>query len=101
MLGFDEEKADQGGLSHIETQNCIALPCITIIDTNSVGDGNAVGDEEDGLQPLDQQLLRKYVSYARASVKPVLHDVDSEKIAALYADLRAQSAISGGWRVSN
>ena len=63
-----------------------------------VGDGDVgAAAEEDGPQPLDQQLLRKYVSYARASVKPVLHDVDSEKIAALYADLRAQSAISGGY----
>ena len=69
-----------------------------------VGDGDAgaaAEEEQDGPQPLEQQLLRKYISYARASVKPVLHDVDSEKIAALYADLRAQSAISGGYLVAH
>jgi DNA replication licensing factor MCM2 len=45
---------------------------------------------------LDQETLKKYIMYARAYVKPILHNVDSEKIAALYADLRKQSAISGG-----
>jgi DNA replication licensing factor MCM2 len=65
------------------------------------GDAGAAAEEEDGPQPLEQQLLRKFISYARASVKPVLHDVDSEKIAALYADLRAQSAISGGYLVAH
>ena len=49
-----------------------------------------------GPAPLDQETLKKYIMYARAYVKPILHNVDSEKIAALYADLRKQSAISGG-----
>lgn len=49
-----------------------------------------------GLQLLDQDTLKKYITYARATVTPALHDVDSEKIAALYAELRQQCAISGG-----
>lgn len=52
--------------------------------------------EEDGPQPLDQKILKKYITYARAFCKPVLHDLDSEKIASLYAELRQQSAITGG-----
>ncbi len=55
---------------------------------NHAGDG--------GPEPLDQAILKKYITYARSFVKPVLHAVDSEKIASLYAELRAQSAISGG-----
>lgn len=50
----------------------------------------------DGPEPLDQETLKKYITYARAFVKPILHNIDSEKIANLYADLRRQSAISGG-----
>ena len=46
--------------------------------------------------PLDQDTLKKYILYARTYVKPILHNVDSEKVAALYADLRKQSALSGG-----
>ena len=81
------------------------------IDTHGLADesgGNArnsrpeddTGDDNDrfgsGPAPLDQETLKKYIMYARAYVKPILQNVDSEKIAALYADLRKQSAISGG-----
>eukprot|EP01031_Cornospumella_fuschlensis_P031068 gene31068-37548_t len=53
-------------------------------------------DDSADLQPIDQGLLKKYIAYARANVKPVLHDVDSEKIALLYSELRAQSERTGG-----
>lgn len=59
-----------------------------------VGKGAPLG--EDGPKALDQKTLKKYITYARANVKPVLHDIDREKIAALYADLRAQSMATGG-----
>jgi DNA replication licensing factor MCM2 len=63
-----------------------------------------------GPPPIEQTLFKKYIKYARAFVRPVIRDVDTEKvisvpplpltlacqIASLYADLRAQSAISGG-----
>lgn len=51
---------------------------------------------EDGPDPIDQAMLKKYIMYAKSFVKPVLHDVDSEKIASLYSELRTQSTISGG-----
>jgi DNA replicative helicase MCM subunit Mcm2 (Cdc46/Mcm family) len=51
---------------------------------------------DDGPQALDQQTLKKYIQYARSFVRPIIHNVDSEKIATLYSELRAQSAISGG-----
>lgn len=54
------------------------------------------GFSEDGPDPIDQAMLKKYIMYAKSFVKPVLHDVDSEKIASLYAELRTQSTISGG-----
>ena len=31
-------------------------------------------------QQLDQETLKKYIAYARAFVKPVLQDVDSNKV---------------------
>jgi DNA replication licensing factor MCM2 len=65
---------------------------------------NATDEETDGQlqsqhlqqQQIPQDLLRKYIAYARNEIRPILHDVDSEKIALLYADLRAQSAQTGG-----
>lgn len=36
--------------------------------------------QDDGPQPLDQAMLRKYIAYARGNIKPVLHDLDTEKV---------------------
>lgn len=47
---------------------------------------------------IPQELLRKYIQYARTNVSPVLsgNSVDQEKIASLYVDLRRESMSSGG-----
>jgi len=47
---------------------------------------------------ISQELLRKYIQYARTNVKPVLrgNTFDQEKIASLYVALRKESAVSGG-----
>ena len=55
--------------------------------------------EEDAHQRPDlipQNLLRKYISYARANVRPVLRNFDQEKVASLYVALRRESQASGG-----
>ena len=33
-----------------------------------------------GPPPIEQSLFRKYIKYARAYVKPIIRDVDSEKV---------------------
>jgi DNA replication licensing factor MCM2 len=47
---------------------------------------------------IPQQLLRKYIQYARTNLKPVLRNntFDQEKVASLYVALRRESAASGG-----
>lgn len=65
-------------------------------DTTLLGPSDTQDGDADSIQPLDQDILKKYIAYARANIKPALHDVDSEKIASLYAELRQQSKISGG-----
>ncbi|GJP48188.1 hypothetical protein CLOM_g7462 [Closterium sp. NIES-68] len=52
-------------------------------------DGQASGEEDPDIIPQD--ILRKYVTYARQNVFPRMHDADSDKIALVYADLRRQS----------
>ncbi|RKO92165.1 MCM2/3/5 family-domain-containing protein [Blyttiomyces helicus] len=44
---------------------------------------------------IPQDLLRKYIMFARDRVYPKLNDVDHEKIEKLYADLRRESMIGG------
>jgi len=47
---------------------------------------------------IPQDLLRKYIQYARTNVRPVLrgNTFDKEKVASLYVALRRESAASGG-----
>lgn len=57
--------------------------------------------EEDRAERPDlipQDLLRKYIQYARTNVRPVLrgNTFDQEKVASLYVALRRESAASGG-----
>ena len=37
----------------------------------------------DGAVPIEQSLLKKYIQYARTYIKPVIRDVDSEKVIAI------------------
>lgn len=48
------------------------------------------------VKPIDQDLLQKYIVYARTRVRPKLRDVDNEKLANFYKDLRAEAFRSGG-----
>ena len=47
---------------------------------------------------IPQDLLRKYIEYARANTRPQLHEngFDKEKVASLYVALRRESQASGG-----
>ncbi|KAG5859894.1 minichromosome maintenance protein [Encephalitozoon hellem] len=44
---------------------------------------------------MSQDLLRKYILYARTNVMPAFNDVDIEKISSLYTELRKESLPSG------
>merc|ERR1719387_2146560 len=46
--------------------------------------------------PIEQELLKKYIHWARENVKPRVTEVDSEKIAQFYRDVRAEAYRSGG-----
>eukprot|EP00448_Togula_jolla_P024305 CAMPEP_0170578644 /NCGR_PEP_ID=MMETSP0224-20130122/5565_1 /TAXON_ID=285029 /ORGANISM="Togula jolla, Strain CCCM 725" /LENGTH=890 /DNA_ID=CAMNT_0010901625 /DNA_START=53 /DNA_END=2725 /DNA_ORIENTATION=- len=48
------------------------------------------------VQPIDQDLLRSYIVYARQKVHPKIQDIDKEKLANFYKDIRAEAFSSGG-----
>merc|ERR1711983_69358 len=48
-----------------------------------------------GVEKIPQDLLKKYILYARERVHPKLHDMDQEKVAKMYADLRRESMATG------
>jgi len=47
-------------------------------------------------KPIDQDLLQKYIVYARTRVFPKISDLDQEKLASFYSDIRAEAFRSGG-----
>merc|ERR1719510_2455086 len=48
-----------------------------------------------GVEKIPQDLLRKYILYARERVHPKLHEMDQDKVAKMYADLRRESMATG------
>jgi len=48
------------------------------------------------IEPLDQELLQKYIAYARHRVFPQLAELDKEKLANFYKDIRQEAFRSGG-----
>lgn len=52
------------------------------------------------LQILPQDVLRKYIMYARERVRPKLYDVDQEKLSRLFADLRRESLATGSFPIT-
>ncbi|GAB6021139.1 MCM DNA helicase complex subunit [Chamberlinius hualienensis] len=48
-----------------------------------------------GVELIPQELLKKYILYAREKVQPKLHQIDQEKIARMYSDLRRESLATG------
>ncbi|KAI0743424.1 MCM-domain-containing protein [Daedaleopsis nitida] len=49
---------------------------------------------------IPQDLLRKYIMYAKEKVRPKLYDMDQEKLARLFSDLRRESLATGSYPVT-
>ncbi|XP_019716079.1 DNA replication licensing factor MCM2 [Hippocampus comes] len=45
--------------------------------------------------PIPQELLRKYIIYAKDKVHPKLNQMDQDKVARIYSDLRKESMATG------
>lgn len=52
------------------------------------------------LPGIDQDLLKKYISYARTTCHPKLSDMSNDKIEKLYNELRRISETSGGAKIT-
>jgi len=83
----DERLADHVVCSHIRSH-----PTATPDETNVKPKFEQAGYSE----PIDQELLKKYIHFARENVKPRFTEVDREKISQFYADVRQEAFRSGG-----
>lgn len=57
-------------------------------------------ERESEISPIPQELLARYISYARAKVVPKLHQMDMDKVARVYADLRRESILTGSFPIT-
>ena len=48
-----------------------------------------------GVEKIPQDLLRKYILYARERIHPKLHQMDQDKVAKMYSELRRESMATG------
>ncbi|KAL1964173.1 hypothetical protein VTN77DRAFT_7261 [Rasamsonia byssochlamydoides] len=55
-------------------------------------------EEKEGEIP--QELLRKYILYAREKCHPKLYQIDQDKIARLFADMRRESLATGAYPIT-
>ncbi|KAF8893843.1 MCM-domain-containing protein [Infundibulicybe gibba] len=49
---------------------------------------------------IPQDILRKYIMYARERIRPKLFDLDQEKLSRLFADLRRESMATGSYPIT-
>ncbi len=52
------------------------------------------------LQLIPQDVLKKYIMYAREKIKPKLYDIDQEKMSKLFSDLRRESLATGSYPIT-
>ncbi|KAL5120904.1 MCM DNA helicase complex subunit [Pleosporales sp. CAS-2024a] len=65
------------------------------------GDGMEVDGESQVREgQISQELLRKYILYAREHCKPKLYQVDQDKVARLFADMRRESMATGAYPIT-
>jgi DNA replication licensing factor MCM2 len=55
-------------------------------------------EEKEGEIP--QELLRKYILYARERCHPKLYQIDQDKVARLYSDMRRESLATGAYPIT-
>jgi len=48
-----------------------------------------------GVEKIPQDLLKKYITYSRSRVSPKLNQMDQDKVARMYSDLRKESMATG------
>jgi DNA replication licensing factor MCM2 len=69
--------------------------------TNSKGNGESMDVDSAGPRSeIPQELLRKYILYAREHCRPKLYQIDKDKIARLFADMRRESLATGAYPIT-
>jgi len=63
-------------------------------------DQSANSDEPKQEGEINQELLRKYILYARERCSPKLYQIDEDKVSKLFADMRRESLATGAYPIT-
>ena len=63
-------------------------------------DGGSAAKTSKPTSVIPQELLRKYILYAREHCRPKLYQIDQDKIARLFADMRRESLATGAYPIT-
>lgn len=90
--------ADERLARFVTASHMRSVPTRELQQHPSSSNDNAINNFNANADLIPQDLLRKYIQYARTNVRPVLrgNGFDQEKVASLYVALRRESAASGG-----
>ena len=69
-------------------------------DTDGDTDGPLAAKRKERESPIPQELLRKYILFAREHIHPKLYHMDQDKIARLFADMRRESMTTGAYPIT-
>lgn len=67
---------------------------------NKANTESLLGFEETQENAIPQDLLRKYIYFARTRVHPTSYKIDQDKIAKVYSDLRRESLATGSFPIT-
>lgn len=81
--------------SHIRSHSLSKLHSPASDEGIALADYLQSGTKIQSVEPLPQSLLKKYILYAKSRVRPELSQMDVDKVAHLYADLRRESLATG------
>jgi DNA replication licensing factor MCM2 len=78
-----------------ENQNAMDIEHESDIRASAANDGEPKLEGE-----IPQELLRKYILYARERCRPKLYQIDQDKVARLFADMRRESLATGAYPIT-
>jgi hypothetical protein len=96
LINTDGERIDEDGYRVDNEGNRLPLRPDESEARNAAKDNE--DDEKEGEIP--QELLRKYILYAREHCHPKLYQIDQDKIARLFADMRRESLATGAYPIT-
>ncbi|CBF86963.1 MCM DNA helicase complex subunit MCM2 [Aspergillus nidulans FGSC A4] len=95
LINADGERIDEEGYRIDDDGIRLPLRPDEIEARNAARDND---DEKEGEIP--QELLRKYILYAREHCRPKLYQIDQDKVARLFADMRRESLATGAYPIT-